>query len=89
VSTIERLKVLYKERHMEHMDIEIWDAAIEKAWPKLLAVVEAAEAVLDEADPRKYGDMTAKQSDLADKLIALHENSASELQMGNMETAAQ
>lgn len=45
---------------------------------KLLAVVEAAEAVLDEADPRKYGDMTAKQSDLADKLIALHENSATE-----------
>ena len=49
MSTLDRLKTLYKERYMEHHDIDRWNEAIEKEWPKLLAVVEAARSVLLEA----------------------------------------
>jgi hypothetical protein len=47
MTTIDRLKTLYKERYMEHFDIDIWHDAIDKEWPKLLAVVEAADILAD------------------------------------------
>jgi len=43
MSAIERLKVLYKERYLEHHDIDHWQEAIEKEWPKIMAVFEAIE----------------------------------------------
>ena len=43
MNLIDKLKILYEERHRELHDIERWDNAIEDAWPKLLALYEAVK----------------------------------------------
>lgn len=35
MNLIEKLDRLYKERYMEHIDIDIWNKAIEESWPQI------------------------------------------------------
>lgn len=57
MNTIERLQILYKERHIEHHDMDRWDEAIEAAWPDLLAVVEATVKLRDLKLLHRSGDV--------------------------------
>lgn len=42
MNTLERLKILYKERYLEHFDIDAWHDAIDREWPIIEAVLDAA-----------------------------------------------
>jgi hypothetical protein len=46
MNTLDRLKILYAERYLEHLDIDLWNEAIEREWTKIVAVVEAANRVV-------------------------------------------
>ena len=48
MNLIDRLKVLYEERYREIDDIDRWNDAIEDAWPKLLAFVQAYDEFTNE-----------------------------------------
>lgn len=57
MSTLERLKILYKERYREHHDIDAWNEAIEKEWPKLLAFVEAFDSYAFDLKDENFRDL--------------------------------
>lgn len=52
---LERLKVLYKERYMEHHDIDHWNDAIEESWPKIADLIDAAEGIKQREEIGGYG----------------------------------
>jgi len=41
---LEKLDRLYKERYLEIQDKFDWNDAIEEAWPKIRAVIKAADS---------------------------------------------
>lgn len=56
LSTIEKLDRLYKERYMEHFDIDVWHDAIDKEWPKILDVIDSARKTVEEYE--QFGSFT-------------------------------
>jgi hypothetical protein len=57
-NTLDRLKVLFEERYMEHHDIDRWNEAIENEWPKILNLIEAGDALASNLKPElNYEDV--------------------------------
>ena len=69
MKTIDRLKVLYKERYLEINDYDRWQDAMDKYWPRILAVVEAGEALADSISIRRRDRLFGDTSDLGQALI--------------------